>query len=89
MDRISVERILDCGKCSESVTTIDKCTKTFREHRGTVPSRYPGLVNSAMSDQTEPSDAAGVVRNPDSAQTDAQYQLFVNLKKKKAVGRLK
>jgi hypothetical protein len=85
MDRISVERILVCGKCPESVTTIDKCTKTFREHRCIVPSSYPGLMNAAMSDQTEPSDAAGVVHDPDSSD-DPQYQSFVNLKKKKAVG---
>jgi hypothetical protein len=41
-----------------------------------------------MYDQTEPSDAAGVVHNPDSSD-DPQYQLFVNLKKKKAVGMAK
>jgi hypothetical protein len=85
MDRISVERILDCGRVSQSVTTIDKCTKTFCEDRGIVPSSYPGFVNAAMSNQTEPSDAAGVVNNPD----DPQYQLFVYLKKKKAVGMAK
>jgi hypothetical protein len=88
MDRITVERILDCGKCPESETTIDKCTKTFREHRGIGSSSYPGLVNAAMSDQTESSDAAGVVHNPDSSD-DPQHQLFVNLKKKKAVGMAK
>jgi hypothetical protein len=63
------------------VTMIDKRTKTFREHRGIVPSSYPGLVNAAMSDQIESSDAAGAVNNPD-ASDDAQYQLFVSLKKK-------
>jgi hypothetical protein len=73
MDRISEERILDWWRCSQSVTTIDKCTKTFREHRGIVPISYPGLVNAAMSDHTEPSDAAGVVNNPD-ASDDPQYQ---------------
>jgi hypothetical protein len=88
MGRISVERILDCGKCPEIVTTIDKCTKTFREHRDIVSSSYPGLVNAAMSDQTESSDAAGAVHNPDSSD-DLQHQLFVNLKKKKAVGMAK
>jgi hypothetical protein len=41
-----------------------------------------------MSDQTEPSDAAGVVRNPDSSD-DPQYHLFVNLKQKKTVGMAK
>jgi hypothetical protein len=49
------------------VTKIDKCTENFREHRGIVPSSYPGLVNAAMSDQTEPSDAAGVMDNPDAS----------------------
>jgi hypothetical protein len=72
MDWISVERILDWCY-SQSVTRIDKCTKTFREHRGIVPSSYPGLVIAVMSDQTEPSDAAGVVNNPD-ARDDPQYQ---------------
>jgi hypothetical protein len=61
MDRISVERILDWWRCSQSVTTIAKCTKTFHEHRG------GGFVNAAMSDQTELSDAAGVVNNPDAS----------------------
>jgi hypothetical protein len=88
MDRNSVEGILDFGRFSQSVTMIDKCTKAFREHRGIVPSSYPGLVNAAVSDQTEPSDAAGVVNNPDTSD-DPQHQLFVNLKKTKAVGMAK
>jgi hypothetical protein len=43
-----------------------------------------------MSNQSELSDAAGVVNNPD-ASDDPQYQLLVNLKKvkKKAVGMAK
>jgi hypothetical protein len=73
---------LDCGKCSQCVTTIVKCTEIFGEHRGTVRSSYPGLVNAAMSNQTESSEAVGVVNNTD-ASNDPQYQLFVGLMKKK------
>jgi hypothetical protein len=67
MGRTSVERILDRWKCSQSVTTLDKCVKIFREHRGIVPNSYPVLANAAMSDQTEPSSAAGVVDSPDAS----------------------
>jgi hypothetical protein len=41
-----------------------------------------------MFDQTESSDAAGAVNNPDASK-DPQYHLFENLKKKKAVGMAK
>jgi hypothetical protein len=37
-----------------------------------------------MSDQTERSDAAGVVNDPDASE-DPQYQLFVNFMREKAV----
>jgi hypothetical protein len=41
------------------VTTFDKCAKTLHEHRSINLSSYPGLANAVMSDQIEPSVAAG------------------------------
>jgi hypothetical protein len=73
MDRISVERILEWWNCTQSVATFDKCAKSFCEHRGKVPSSYPALAIAAMSDQIEPSDAAGNATNPDDSD-DPQFQ---------------
>jgi hypothetical protein len=40
---------------------VFKRARCFRKHRGIVPNSYPGSVNVAMSDKTEPRDVPGVV----------------------------
>jgi hypothetical protein len=60
---------------------VFKRAKCFRKPRGIVPNSYPGSVNVAMSDKTEPRDVAGAVN-----QRQPPYQLFVGLKKKKPFG---